>query len=211
LKFHSSKKKILVASIFLATLLLNACVTTKNDENADGDSNKIVSQTATFTPRAENQYLSQEQAFKRSARVSNVSYQLNYKLTGDEHFSASSTINFTLSDNALPLTVDINKAQITSVVINGFSMPVEQLEKNYNQWFITLPLAQLLKGNNTVTVDFTRKHNTNGEGLHRFKDPVDDKVYLYSHFEPAAAQQMFALFDQPDLKATFEMTVSAPK
>jgi aminopeptidase N len=68
----------------------------------------------------------------------------------------------------------------------------------------------LKQGQNTVTVEFTRKHSTNGEGLHRFKDPVDGKVYLYSHFEPAAAQQMFALFDQPDLKATFELTVSAP-
>jgi aminopeptidase N len=85
------------------------------------------------------------------------------------------------------------------------------LSKSYNNWFITLPAAQLTQGKNSVTIDFTRKHSTNGEGLHRFKDPVDDRVYLYSHFEPAAAQQMFALFDQPDLKATFEMTVSAPQ
>ncbi|MFT7006861.1 MAG: aminopeptidase N [Colwellia sp.] len=211
LKFKPSKKKILVASTFLAALLLSACVTTKNGQNKGDNSNKIAYQTATFTPRAENKYLSQEQAFKRSTRVSDVSYQLNYKLTGDEHFSASSTINFALSDNTSPLTIDLNKAQITAVVINGFSMPIKQRENSYNQWFITLPAEQLIKGSNTVTVDFTRKHSTNGEGLHRFKDPVDDKVYLYSHFEPAAAQQMFALFDQPDLKATFEMTVSAPQ
>ncbi|NQY86316.1 MAG: aminopeptidase N [Colwellia sp.] len=210
LKFRPSNKTFLATTTLIAALLLNACVTTTNDKNAPDDSKKVTDKNTTFFPRAENQYLSQEQAFKRSARVSNVRYQLHYNLTGEEHFSASSTINFALSDNASPLTVDLNKAQITSIDINGFSMSVEQLEKSYNQWFITLPAEQLIKGNNAVTVNFTRKHSTNGEGLHRFKDPVDDKVYLYSHFEPAAAQQMFALFDQPDLKATFEMVVSAP-
>ena len=210
LKFKPSKKALLTTTL-ITTLLLNACVTTTKNQSAQNDSSNVVNKTSAFPPRAENQYLSQEQAFKRSERVSNVSYQLDYHLTGEESFSASSTINFTLSDNISPLTVDLNKAQIISIVINGVSMPVEQLEKNYNQWFITLPAEQLIKGNNTVTVNFTRQHSTNGEGLHRFKDPVDDKVYLYSHFEPAAAQQMFALFDQPDLKATFEMTVSAPQ
>ncbi|MDX2367943.1 MAG: aminopeptidase N [Colwellia sp.] len=207
MKFRPSKQAFLAATVLITTLLLSACVTTKNAQITQD----VVNKTTAFSPRAENQYLSQEQAFKRSARVSNVSYQLHYNLTGEEYFSASSTINFSLNDNTSPLTIDLNKSQITIIEINGFSIPVEQIEKNYNQWFITLPVEQLIKGNNTVTVNFTRKHSTNGEGLHRFKDPVDDKVYLYSHFEPAAAQQMFALFDQPDLKATFEMTVSAPQ
>lgn len=211
LKFITSKKIFLATSIIIASLLLNACVTTNEDIKTQKTANNVVAPTVSFLPRAENQYLSQEQAFKRSDRVSKVSYQLNYNLTRDEHFSASSTINFELSDSTSPLTVDLNKAKITHIEINGSSMPIEQLEKSYNQWFITLPPERLIKGNNTVTVSFTRKHSTNGEGLHRFKDPVDDKVYLYSHFEPAAAQQMFALFDQPDIKATFEMTVSAPK
>ncbi len=211
MRFKPSKKMFLTVSTLIATLFLSACVTTKNDRKAHDDSSNIVLETAIDSPRAENKYLSQERAFKRSVRVSDVSYQLNYNLTGEKSFSASSTINFALSEKTSPLTVDLNKAQITSVIINGFPMPVKALEKNYNQWFITLPVEQLIKGNNTVTVKFTRKHSTNGEGLHRFKDPVDDRVYLYSHFEPAAAQQMFALFDQPDLKATFEMTVSAPK
>ena len=49
-----------------------------------------------------------------------------------------------------------------------------------------------------------------GEGLHRFVDPVDKEVYLYSQFETADAHRMYACFDQPDLKATFELTVSRP-
>ena len=49
-----------------------------------------------------------------------------------------------------------------------------------------------------------------GEGLHRFVDPVDGAVYLYSQFETADAKRLFPCFDQPDLKATFTFTVTAP-
>lgn len=200
------------AFVIAASLLLNACVVNDKNNSNDKEFVQLTPQSQnTFTARVQNQYLSQEQAFKRSERVANVNYKLNFNLTGDENFSASSTINFDLTDKNHPLTVDLNEAEISSVVINGSSMTSEQLSKNYNNWFITLPSELLKQGANTVTVSFTRKHSTNGEGLHRFKDPVDGKVYLYSHFEPAAAQQMFALFDQPDLKATFELTVSAPK
>ena len=211
LKFFTTNNAITATSILISTLLLNACSATKQTNNEAASSNKALHETANFIPRAENQYLSQEQAFKRSERVSKVAYKLNFSLTGEESFSASSTINFNLSDNNTPLTIDLNNGQITSLIINGNAMPAEQIANSYNNWFITLPAQQLKQGANTVAVNFRRKHSTNGEGLHRFKDPVDEKVYLYSHFEPAAAQQMFALFDQPDLKATFELTVSAPK
>ncbi|MBU2925383.1 aminopeptidase N [Colwellia sp. C2M11] len=210
LKFITLNKSILTTSALTATLLLNACALTEPAKNTTSTLNESASKTVSFAPRAEDQYLSQAQAFKRSERVSNVNYKLNFNLTGEESFSASSTINFDLSNNSTPLTVDLNEAKISNLVINGKAMSSEKLLESYNNWFITLPAKTLKKGQNTVTVEFTRKHSTNGEGLHRFKDPVDGKVYLYSHFEPAAAQQMFALFDQPDLKATFELTVSAP-
>ena len=49
-----------------------------------------------------------------------------------------------------------------------------------------------------------------GEGLHRFVDPVDDEVYLYTQFEVPDSRRMFAVFEQPDLKAAFRFTVTAP-
>src|SRR5437763_14848416 len=51
---------------------------------------------------------------------------------------------------------------------------------------------------------------TTGEGLHRFVDPVDGGVYLYSQFETADAKRMVACFDQPDLKASYDLTLTAP-
>ena len=164
-----------------------------------------VAAAAPTTPRAENTYLTQAEAAARSARVANVDYVLDFALTGKETFSGTSTISFDLADAATPLTVDLDKASISALVLNG--KPVAPC---YNGFFITLAPEHLLKGRNTVAVSYQRAHSTNGEGLHRMVDPVDGKVYTYSHFEPAAAHQMFALFDQPDLKATYQVNVSAP-
>ncbi|HZX28761.1 MAG TPA: aminopeptidase N [Telluria sp.] len=160
---------------------------------------------ATVPPRAQDAYLSQEDAAARAARVSNVSYVLDFTLTGKETFANTTTVAFDLSDASTPLTIDLDKATIQKLTVNG-----KEVQPEYNQWFITLAPQNLVKGHNTVTVSFERKHSTNGEGLHRMVDPVDGRVYTYSHFEPAAAHQMFAVFDQPDLKATYQLTVTAP-
>ena len=156
-------------------------------------------------PRAENPYLSQTDAAARSARVSGVAYVLDFTLTGGESFAATSTVSFDLKDNAQPLTLDLDQATVKKLVVNG-----KAVQPQYNNWFLTLAAADLHAGRNTVTVEFERKHSTNGEGLHRMVDPADGRVYTYSHFEPAAAHQMFALFDQPDLKATYQVNVTAP-
>ena len=157
------------------------------------------------TARAENAYLSRDEAKKRSARVANVAYTLAFELTGKETFSGTSTIEFDLKDKATPLTIDLNQGTISALTVNG-----KTVTPQYNNWFITIAANDLVAGRNKVTVSYTRAHSTNGEGLYRKVDPVDGRVYTYSHFEPAAANQMFALFDQPDLKATYATTVTAP-
>ena len=161
--------------------------------------------TASGAARAENAYLSHDEAKKRSARVSNVAYTLDFELTGKETFGGTSTIAFDLKDAATPLTIDLNKGTISALTVNG-----KAVTPQYNNWFITVAAKDLVAGRNTIAVKYTRPHSTNGEGLHRMVDPVDGRVYTYSHFEPAAANQMFALFDQPDLKATYALTVTAP-
>jgi aminopeptidase N len=161
--------------------------------------------SATAGPRPENAFLAQSDAMARSARVSNVDYALAFELTGKETFSGTTTLQFDLKDKDAPLTVDLDKATIVALAVNG-----KPVTPQYNNWFITIAAQDLIKGRNTITVSYQRPHSTNGEGLHRMVDPADGKVYTYSHFEPAAAHQMFALFDQPDLKATYTLTVSAP-
>ena len=63
---------------------------------------------------------------------------------------------------------------------------------------------------NELTVVADAPYMNTGEGLHRFVDPVDDEVYLYTQFEVPDSRRMFAVFEQPDLKATFAFTVTAP-
>ncbi|MCA1856305.1 aminopeptidase N [Massilia oculi] len=162
-------------------------------------------QAAPAPARAENAYLSQADAMARSARVSNVDYVLDFTLTSKESFAGTTTVSFDLKDTDTALTIDLDKATIKSMSVNGKAVtPV------YNHWFVTLAPQDLVKGRNSVTISYERLHSTNGEGLHRMVDPVDQRVYTYSHFEPAAAHQMFAVFDQPDLKATYTVTVNAP-
>jgi aminopeptidase N len=67
-----------------------------------------------------------------------------------------------------------------------------------------------LAGDNELTVVADAPYMNTGEGLHRFVDPVDNEVYLYTQFEVPDSRRMFAVFEQPDLKATFTFTVMAP-
>jgi aminopeptidase N len=160
---------------------------------------------AASAPRAEKPWLSQADAEARSARVSNVSYVLSFRLTGEESFSGSTSVQFDLKDAAEPLTIDLNKAELGEITANG-----KAIKPAYNQTFLTIAAEDLKQGRNQLVINYTRKHSTNGEGLHRMVDPVDKRVYTYSHFEPAAAQQMFPSFDQPDLKATYQVSVTVP-
>ncbi|WP_220761278.1 MULTISPECIES: aminopeptidase N [unclassified Shewanella] len=150
-------------------------------------------------------YISQQVAADRSERISKLHYDLDFTLT-EQDFSAVSKVSFELSDTTQPLSLDLNQARINSFSLNG-----KKVYPNYNNSYIQLNPRLLNNGSNTIEVAFTRDYSSNGEGLHRFIDPVDNKIYLYSHFEPAAAQQMFAVFDQPDLKASFTLSVTAPE
>lgn len=62
---------------------------------------------------------------------------------------------------------------------------------------------------NTVAVSYTNKYDNDGNGCVSFID-VDGKQYIYTQFEPYHANRVFVLFDQPDLKATMELSVVSP-
>ena len=67
-----------------------------------------------------------------------------------------------------------------------------------------------LAADNVAVITATGRYTNTGEGLHRFVDPVDDEVYLYSQFEVPDSRRMYPVFEQPDLKARFTFTVTAP-
>ena len=131
-------------------------------------------------------------------------YRINLDLTtGDKTFRSVTTVEF----EALPGTdtyIDLAAKHLHSAVLNGHAIDVSGYDESTG-----IPLRGLA-ARNTLVVEAECHYSNTGEGLHRFADPVDGEVYLYSQFETADAKRMFACFDQPDLKATFDVVVTAP-
>ncbi|SRX94558.1 putative aminopeptidase N PepN (Lysyl aminopeptidase) (LYS-AP) (alanine aminopeptidase) [Mycobacterium tuberculosis H37Rv] [Mycobacterium shimoidei] len=153
--------------------------------------------------------LTREQAVERAALITVDSYRISLDLAdgngapGERTFRSTTTVEF----DALPgadTVIDIAADTIHSATLNGRELDVSGYDES-----IGIPLSGLAE-RNVVVVDAVCRYSNTGEGLHRFVDPVDDEVYLYSQFETADAKRMFACFDQPDLKATFDVTVTAP-
>ncbi len=150
--------------------------------------------------------LTREQAAARAARVSDVSYQLSLSLPEDNlPFAGKAQISFNLSDAREPLTVDFVAGEVQSLKLNGKPLPVD-----YNGFFISIASKYLHKGPQALEVDYTHPYVRDGQGLHRFEDPEDGNVYLFSQFEAWAFNKVFPGFDQPALKARFTLDVEAP-
>lgn len=153
--------------------------------------------------------LTRDQAAERAALVTVDSYHICLDLTdgdgkpGERTFRSVTTVEFEAlagSDTYIDLAADT----VRSATLNGVDIDVSGYDESTG-----IPLRGL-QAHNTLIVDADCRYSNTGEGLHRFVDPVDDEVYLYSQFETADAKRMFACFDQPDLKAAFDVTVVAP-
>ena len=105
--------------------------------------------------------------------------------------------------------IDLRSARIRSAVLNGWDLfPAGEGGDYDDENGLSLPDLQ---ASNELVVDADLTYTTTGEGLHRMVDPADGEVYLYSQFETADAKRVFACFDQPDLKARYTLTVTAPE
>ncbi len=155
--------------------------------------------------RPELDQLSQTEAIARKARVSNISYVMNIDLVSlPNSYQGSVTSLFDLSDNDSPLQIDFTGGSVDSVVVNGNTE-----EPSYNGFFVTLPQSALAAGRNEVTIEYSHPYDQDGTGLHRFVDPEDDRTYLYTYLWPYYSNRLFPNFDQPNLKASYELTVRA--
>ncbi len=153
--------------------------------------------------------LTRDQAIERAALVTVDNYRIELDLTdgdggpGERTFRSKTTVTFDALAGA-DTVVDIAADTVHSATLNGVEIDVSGYDESTG-----IPLSGLDE-RNVVVIEADCRYSNTGEGVHRFVDPVDDEVYLYSQFETADAKRMFACFDQPDLKATFELTVTAP-
>ena len=153
--------------------------------------------------------LTRDQARDRAAILDVSNYQIDLDLTdgsgapGTETFRSTTTVRFTATEGSETF-VDLVAPTLISATLNGVDLDVSGFDES-----VGIPLPGLA-AENTLTVVADCAYSNTGEGLHRFVDQSDDSVYLYSQFETADAKRMFACFDQPDLKATYTVTVTAP-
>jgi len=151
--------------------------------------------------------LTRDEAAGRNTKVAGVSYEVSLDLTGTttDTFVSDTIVRFTAPLVGLNTFIDLDAPGIREITFNGRPVDVSAYDASRSR----IPLRGLLANNELrVVADCAYQHT--GVGLHRFVDPTDGKSYLHTQFEPYDAHRVFACFDQPDIKGSFSLTVSAP-
>jgi aminopeptidase N len=151
----------------------------------------------------------------RSRQVHKVAYQVWLAMNAESpEFQGRTKLVFDVREGAFQKTnklrVDFTGAKITAVLVNGTAWTPEKIGQRYNGEWLELEQGEIEKGQNKVEVSYSHLYSESGNGLYRFQDPEDKRVYVRSDNEPYYANLILPCFDQPDLKATFEVTVEAP-
>ena len=150
--------------------------------------------------------LTRDEAQTRARLLSIDSYTVELDLTTSETtFSSTTTIAFGCSEPGVETFADLVNAAVHEITLNGRALDPTQVYADHR-----IRLTDL-EASNTLVVRADCRYSRTGEGLHRFVDPADDRVYTYSQFEVPDARRVFTTFEQPDLKSTFEFKVTAPR
>ena len=149
--------------------------------------------------------LTRADAQERARLIDVESYHVELDLTGDDStFGSVSTVSFRCASPSASTFIDLSAPAASEITLNGSRVDPGSFDGNR----ITLDgLAE----SNELRVVAECAYSRTGEGLHRFTDPADGEVYLYSDLETFEAHRVYACFDQPDLKASFRLDVTAPQ
>ena len=149
--------------------------------------------------------LTREEARDRRQLLDVQSYQVELDLAGgDGTFLSACTVRFHCSAPGTASFIELTAPAVREIVLNGDPVSVSAFDGNR----IAL---DGLQATNELRVVAECAYSRSGEGLHRFTDPSDGGIYLYSDLETFDAHRVYACFDQPDLKASFEFSVIAPE
>ncbi|MGK5697270.1 aminopeptidase N [Streptomyces sp. URMC 128] len=149
--------------------------------------------------------LTRDEAQTRAGLLDVHRYTIELDLTtGDETFDSRTLIRFSARADG-DTFVEVKPAELHSVTLDGQPLDPETLDGN------RLPLKNLTAGEHELRVHAHMRYSRTGEGMHRFTDPTDGETYVYTQLFMEDVQRVFAAFDQPDLKAVFELSVRAPQ
>ncbi|MGW0787375.1 aminopeptidase N [Streptomyces sp. NPDC002911] len=125
---------------------------------------------------------------------------------GPRTFRSQTTIRFRAAHSGASTFADLLAPSVDAVTLNGKDLDPATVFDGTR-----IALENLTAGENVLVVDAQCAYSRTGEGMHRFVDPEDGEVYLYTQYEPADARRVFATFEQPDLKAPYRFEVTAPE
>ncbi|NEC65478.1 aminopeptidase N [Streptomyces sp. SID9727] len=149
--------------------------------------------------------LTRDEAQARAQILDVQRYTIELDLTaGEETFDSRTVIEFT-ARTAGDTFIEVKPATLRSISLDG--QPLDPAHLTENRY----PLTGLTEGPHTIHVDAAMRYSRTGEGMHRFTDPSDNETYVYTQLFMEDVQRVFAAFDQPDLKAVFALTVTAPE
>ncbi|MFD7180868.1 aminopeptidase N [Streptomyces sp. NPDC059904] len=157
--------------------------------------------------------LSRDEARERAALLSVDGYEVQLDLRsavgetegeGPRTFRSVTTIRFRATEPGAATFVDLIAPSVNAVTLNGEDLDTAAV---FDGTRITL---DGLAAENELVVDAQCAYSRTGEGMHRFVDPEDGEVYLYTQYEPADSRRVYANFEQPDLKAPYRFGVQAP-
>ncbi|MEV4945889.1 aminopeptidase N [Streptomyces sp. NPDC053755] len=149
--------------------------------------------------------LTRDEAQTRAQLLDVQHYAVELDLTtGDETFASAAVIRFTARTTG-DTFVELKPEALHSATLDGVALDPATLAGN------RLPLPGLTAGEHELRVTAEMRYSRTGEGMHRFTDPTDGESYTYTQLFMEDVQRVFAAFDQPDLKAVFELSVRAPE
>ncbi len=148
--------------------------------------------------------LTQDEAHARSRAISDIRYQLHLDLEAEaKSYEGECTIRFAFHGGGATF-IDFTGSVIDQFSVNGIDRePVWHDNRIHIR-------PEWLESTNEIKIRYSNEYDHSGEGFHQFFDPEDGGEYLYTQFEPFSAHRMFPCFDQPDLKAVYELAVTGP-
>jgi aminopeptidase N len=166
------------------------------------------------SPPVPGENLTRDEARERAALLSVDGYEVSLDLRsavgghegeGPRTFRSVTTVRFRCAEPGASSFADLIAPSVTAVSLNGRDLDPGQVFDG------SRILLEDLAAENELVVDAQCAYSRTGEGMHRFVDPEDGEVYLYTQYEPADARRVYANFEQPDLKAPYRFEVRAPE
>ncbi len=135
----------------------------------------------------------------RKQRIDSLCYNLTFRIptAKSDSILAEEIVQFNLQkvDGDLVLDFQASENEVSAVVANGDQVPVKLIDEH-----LWIPQDALQVGSNEISIKFI----AGDLSLNRKED------FLYTLLVPDRARTLFPCFDQPNLKARFQLSLEIP-